>query len=833
MPYRQDLTTGEWIEVDASGNPVGTPSTGTQVFALPEGPAKVAERQQQAAKDAAIADDRTRDNERADRALAVKENAAALTAELARLKIDAAKLGGAGGSLKKVQQLVAQINRVQQLYDENIGATSGLAGLRDYLPTNENARFDTAGAQLSQIGLAAFRTPGTGTVSDRDAIMFDKGNLPTASTRDAAIEEILGGLRRRVEEEYEAAGQPAPVWGTPAETETKDAPPLVAPPAGPSVWDGGGNGPGAPPMVGASGANRNERNDRLSAQVDAMINAGADEATINTVLKQQGYGALPLGSIAAARNWMKQNPGKKYYGANAERQVPLSMMERAAGSPLGAFAANWADSATAGTVGALAGDQGKGALDAMDAMHPTASTLGSIGGGVVGAGAAEAALAARAPLALARYAPRMADALYGGVSGFNGAEEGQGAEGALTGGLTGLAGGFAGERLMRGAGAVARGVSDPVVDRLRNAGVPLTVGQVLGRAGPMGNAVNKLEQAASSIPIVGSQIGARFDDGIRGVNRAAFEVGAETTGGQVQDIGSQGLSQLRGLVQRQYGDALDPVRIDLAGDTNALEDIAGALDRARGIPQVGENAAGALEYRIAGGSTPDGGMQGRDFQEAYRGLARDGRSAATGPYANEFAGVMREGQDALAGALERQNPGAFEGFQAANTANRRAMVLADAVNAAKNQTDEMFTPAQLNAADANSATRLTGRLNSASGNRPFAELAGDAQAVMGNRLPNSGTADRALATLALGGIGGAGAGYAAGDTGTGTGIGLGTMLALLAGGSRAGQQALTGAIINRPAILRQIGRATGAQSRLGGALGTALGVQGAPLVVGP
>jgi len=162
------------------------------------------------------------------------------------------------------------------------------------------------------------------------------------------------------------------------------------------------------------------------------------------------------------------------------------------------------------------------------------------------------------------------------------------------------------------------------------------------------------------------------------------------------------------------------------------------------------------------------------------------------------------------------------------------MVLADAVNAAKNRPDaiETFTPAQLNAADANSATRLTGRMNSATGNRPFHELASDAQQVMGNRLPNSGTADRAAGMLALGtlgtALGGGGSAALGGDAGTGAGIGLGATLALLAGGSRGGQQLLTGALLNRPAILRALGRRTDIQSRLGGALGAG----SAPVLVG-
>jgi len=240
-------------------------------------------------------------------------------------------------SLLLIAPFNAIINRVQDLYDESIGKTKGIAGVVDYLPTDAAKRFDTAGAQLSQIGLAAFRTPGTGTVSDRDAIMFDKGNLPTADTRDAAIEEILGGLRRRVEEAYQ--GKEPPKW-TGAQPDQQDAPPLVPPPFAGNT--GGTNGaPPASPLTNmgdpyatriASGPTRNVPASRIEKQIDAMMNAGASKAMIDTVLKQQGIAPISPEQYNAAKTWMKQNPGKSYYGADSGQVEDMSLLQRAAGS---------------------------------------------------------------------------------------------------------------------------------------------------------------------------------------------------------------------------------------------------------------------------------------------------------------------------------------------------------------------------------------------------------------------------------------------------------------------------------------------------------------------
>lgn len=741
-------------------------------------------------------------------------------------------------------QMDKLIADMEAKFNDGPGSTKGLMGAQDFLPTESNKQFDKAGqAVRGQVGTLLGFTGGQ-LNSVKEAEMAVGPYIPQSNEYDAtALDKIqrlkeLSNLARERSVAIlggvpDANGRITPIDPNAQKQDNKDAPPTLAnpqagnggPPASP--WnDNGGGG-----TTIASGATRTVQDDKIAKQIDAMMNAGASKAMIDTVLKQQGMGPISPSDYTAAKKWMKDNPGKAYYGARSDKQQEMSYLQRLAGSKTGSFLANMADAATAGTSTALAGDQGRAALEAMNAVNPNQSVGGSLVGGILGAGAAEGMLAARAPAALARFAPRIADTAYGALSGFNGASEGQGAQGALTGGLGALAGGAVGERAMRGVGAVARGVTDPAVQRLRDLGVPMTVGQVVRNGGVLGRTIGKLEEAAASIPLVGSQVAQRFDDGLRGVNRAAFDIGAETTGNQVQDIGSAGIGQLRQLVGDQYDRALNGVNVGIPTDPGAVADISAALARTNDLPQVGRDAADALRYRIEGGTDDAGNMSGRDFQEAYRGLARDGRAAANGPYAHEFAGIMRDGQDALAGALERQNPGAFGQFVDANTANRRTNVLADAVNAAKNRPDgvDIFTPAQLNTADANSATRLTGRLNSASGNRPFYQLATDAQQVMGNRLPNSGTADRGLAALALGGLGGAGVGAASGDTETGTATGLGAALALIAGGSRAGQELLTGAILARPALLRSLGGRTELQSRLGGAIGTGV----SPLLVSP
>jgi hypothetical protein len=406
----------------------------------------------------------------------------------------------------------------------------------------------------------------------------------------------------------------------------------------------------------ASGSTKTTYDPRTSAQIDAMVNAGASKGMVDAVLKRQDLPIITAGSWSAMQDWRRKNPGKKYFGANISRVDDLSAMQKFAGSAPGAFLAHAADAGTAGGVSLLAGEQGRGALDAMSALHPEAAPIGDVLGGVPGALGMEAGVAAWAPAALAKYAPRIADMLYGGLTGFNQAREGDGGGQALKGTALGLGGGLLGQGLVSGAGRAFRGVTDPAVQYLRGQGVPMTVGQVVDNSGLLGRSIKGAEDALTSVPGVGNMIDARRMEGMQGFNRAAFNAGGAPIGAPIDEIGANGVQLLDAAKSKAYGDALDHVTIDAANDPNLVPDMTAAALQARTVPQVGNDAADALTYRFDGGIDNQGLMSGRDFQEAYRGLGRDGRAAANGSYAHEVAGTMREGQDILAQALERAEP---------------------------------------------------------------------------------------------------------------------------------------------------------------------------------
>lgn len=100
----------------------------------------------------------------------------------------------------------AQIDRLNKLFMNGPGSTKGVSSLLDFLPSSSNAQFDTAGAGLGEVGLAAFRVPGVGSQSDAELRAFVDANRPRASDFDSRIKEKLHNLQSRLDQTYSAYG---------------------------------------------------------------------------------------------------------------------------------------------------------------------------------------------------------------------------------------------------------------------------------------------------------------------------------------------------------------------------------------------------------------------------------------------------------------------------------------------------------------------------------------------------------------------------------------------------------------------------------------------------
>lgn len=732
-----------------------------------------------------------------------------------------------------LDSIVGQINRVQELYNSGIRDEefSNLWGALDGVGPSA-ARFDTAGAGLAEQGLAAFRVPGVGAQSDLEARQFADANKPEASDWDARIEEKLDNLRRRVDANRAAAGLPPAQWigmGAKPDQGATNTPPPLLPPAG----SGGGGGQ---PMAPVQGNMRAVDNPELANQAFAMWRSGKSLDEISAFVQSQGYG--PIIPNAATLDYARKNPGWNPF--TATRYEPVSDFEKvvtnvAGRDPYGlaGYAIGAGQFLSGNTLDNLAGDPDRArlAMDIASQQSPTGTALGEVSGGVLGSLGGEALLARLGVGAgLARSAA--ADIGVGAANGA-GMADGQGQSrftNALLGAAYAGAGSGAGYYVGKAANALGRGVQDPATRMMMGEVGDLTAGQTYGQSGKIGAAVKGLEDRLSGLPIAGDFVNDARNRSFQNFNAKAFDRALEPIGQKLEgQVGQDAVAAAQTKVQQAFRDALDGRQVQ--ADAAFANEITQATTKVMAIrrvgPELSENIADILAPHMQQGKNTLTGEEMQIISQELRALKAAYKKSEPAFY-KRISDAIDSTENAVFGMFRRQAPDVVPKYNAAKQAYRRVSILADATLKGKNQPDSMFTPAQLNAADAANAKKYEGAISAAAGPRQFREYGEAAQAVLPNKVPDSGTAGRMI----LGGAGiigagsavGAGAGAVTGDPAAGTAVGAAgglTMSAILMGAySKAGQRILTKPGRGSPAladprlqrILGKIGAATGAAS---------------------
>lgn len=727
-----------------------------------------------------------------------------------------------------LESVVPQINRVQELYDSGVRDESlwNAFGLLDSVGP-EAGRFDAAGSGLADQGLAAFRVPGVGSQSDLEAKQFAEANKPQAGNWDAAIEEKLRNLRGRVDANRKAAGLPPANWaGIANATDNKETPP---PPMMQGGQPGAGGG-GGQPMAPAQGGMRAVPDSELADKLFAMLQDGRSLGEINAYAQSEN--AAPIMFSQEALDYAKKNPGWNPFSAT--RYEPVSGFERAAtaagSNAAGAYAIGAGQFLSGNTLDNLQADPERARLsmDLARQQNPTATAIGEVSGGVIGSLAGEAMLARLgAPAGAIRAAA--ADVGYGAANGAGMADnpgENRGSN-ALLGAAFAGGGNVAGRLVGQGVNALAKGVRNPATRQMVNEVGDLTVGQTYGQSGRIGAAVKGVEDRLSGYPIVGDSVNAARARTVQNFNAKAFDKALEPIGQKLNgEVGQDAVAKAQDKVQQAFQDALAGRSVQ--ADASFANEITQATTKAMAIrrvgPELSEQIADILGPHMQQGKNNLTGEEMQIISRELRTLKAAYKSSEPAFY-KKIGEAIDSTENAVFGMFKRQAPDVVPKYNAAKQAYRRISILANATLKGKQQPDSMFTPAQLNAADAQNAVKYDGQMAAAAGDRQFRQYGEAAQAVLPNKVPDSGTAGRLLLGAAgAGGIIGTGSGAVAGDPGTGAAYGTGTGLALsailLGAYSKAGQRVLTkpGRGSQRLAdprlqqLLGRIGAATGAAS---------------------
>lgn len=280
---------------------------------------------------------------------------------------------------------------------------------------------------------------------------------------------------------------------------------------------------------------------------------------------------------------------------------------------------------------------------------------------------------------------------------------------------------------------------------LKSAGVQPTIGQTLG------GRANTIEEKLQSVPIVGDAISLARQRALKDFNSAAINRASGSVGAQVDNVGQDGVREAGDVLSKAYDDALGQITgVKLDGQFNQnlmqLRGMAQSL-----TPTMASKFNDTINNVLLRKVSKAGSMAADDYKAVDSELggiaSRYGASQVASE--QELGDAVKQVQSLLNQQMVRSNPQVADALQAADTGWANLVRVEGAAGAAKNN-GGVFTPAQLNSAvrgaDDSVRKRAVGR-----GTALMQDLANAGQNVLGNKVPNSGTTDRAMMAGILGG----------------------------------------------------------------------------------
>lgn len=289
---------------------------------------------------------------------------------------------------------------------------------------------------------------------------------------------------------------------------------------------------------------------------------------------------------------------------------------------------------------------------------------------------------------------------------------------------------------------------NPNLELLREAGVKPTVGQSLG------GFANSLEEKAMSVPILGDAISAARGNAREQFNRAAINRAVAPIGESVDEVGQAGIQKAGDLLSKAYDDAIGQVKV-VRFDSQFANDAAQLRGMAQNMtPQLAKRFNTTMDEVLSPKIAANGSMLGSTYKQIDSKLGQEAAKfgKSSDPLQQELGDAYKQLQALLKDQAARSNPGFAEALKNADKGWANLVRVEGAGKAALN-TEGLFTPGQLNAAirqaDGSVRGRAIGR-----GTALMQDLGNAGQQVLGNKVPNSATADRLML-----GAGGLGAGF--------------------------------------------------------------------------
>jgi hypothetical protein len=479
-----------------------------------------------------------------------------------------------------------------------------------------------------------------------------------------------------------------------------------------------------------------------------MVSEGADASQIRSYLDtvQPGLGAKAK-NVEEVVSYVKSNPGATPAVDIEQFLQPVTGLAKTTGavgaSPVGAGVVGAADILSGGFLPAISGDEErtKAVMEGLQRQYPGSTMAGQFAGSAALGLGGEALLAARG---YGRAAPIMTDALLGAYQGAGAAEPGSGYSGAATGAALGTGLGILGRGAMNVAGSALRGVQDPDVLRLSEAGIRMTPGQLLG------GRAKQLEDVLEKYPVIGNAAAERRRESLEDFNRRILDerlapLGA-TTGGE---IGHAGFTIAERHVKDAYDNALNGISI--MPDAELLKGVQQVGSKVQSIPRVGLELRTQLNDLIGPLIDPTTGeIPGKYLQTIVQEITKLTKAYENDPLSSSVSPVLKNLREEFEGAMERQYPDNAILFKNANETYGNLASVADAINMAPANAGGVFTPAAIKRATVKNTKMFGGKAKAARGEYPSQPTIEAGAMRLPSDVGDSGTAGRMLVPLALG-----------------------------------------------------------------------------------
>ena len=386
----------------------------------------------------------------------------------------------------------------------------------------------------------------------------------------------------------------------------------------------------------------------------------------------------------------------------------------------------------------------------------------------------------------------------------------------------GAAFGLGGGAVTNIAGRVVSPIIGKAAQELLNRGVELTPGRLAGQL------MSRMEDAARSMPWLGWFVRNAADRSNRSFNVAAINTALDPIGVVMPPqipAGRPAVEFAEQALSNAYDSLLTRPGVQLTPDPQFLNDMAAIRLKANALGKVLEKNYSGKVHQAVGMRFLGGQMTGPELKAAESELGALEKRYAQSAIASEreLGDLFGDVKDAIRDSLQRQNPQVAAELREVNRgwAMFKRIQNASSRRAGSGKDEGVFTPMDL-AAAAKTQDPTRNKAAFARGDAMMQDLAEWGLFVMPQRLPDSGTTERALWTMLGIGAGTMGLGPAAALAAKGSAVAIPYFPAIMRAANR----------LARPSATRQ-GIRAGAEAAtpfVGGAAGTSLG-QEAPTMM--